>query len=331
MASIRERCGRFEVRLQHQGSVYSKTFGTGAEAKRWAVGVEHGFIEVSAKPNSTAGYPTLTEAIDRYAQEVSRKHRGARQELVRLGQLKRLDWAQKKLNRVTPQQIRQLRDEMLERGASTSSARLMLLLVSAIYRHARREWGYKLDNPVAEIRLPSPAPARLRRLTQAEEERLMGALSSCRRPVMSSLVKFALETGMRRSEMLRLRWSDIDFEKRLATLPTTKNGNPRWVPLTEAAIAALRENLSRGHSRPFDIEERNIEYAWKWVVKHAGLEDFRFHDLRHEALSRWAHRLGGDVFKLSLVSGHKTLQMARRYVHPVESELLASMTASGEL
>ena len=325
MASIRERCGRFEVRVQHQGSVYSKTFGTELEAKRWAVGVEHGFIEVSTKPNSSAGYPTLTEAIERYAEEVSRKHRGARQELVRLSQLKRLGWAQKKLNKITPQEIRQLRDEMLDRGSSPSSVRLMLLLVSAIFRHARREWGYKLENPVAEIRLPSPAPARLRRLSQAEEDRLMHALSGCRRAVMTSLVRFALETGMRRSEMLRLRWSDIDFEKRLATLPTTKNGSPRWVPLTDKAVAALRENLSEGACRPFEIEERNVEYAWKWAVKRAGLEDFRFHDLRHEALSRWAHRLGGDVFKLSLVSGHKTLQMARRYVHPVESELLASL------
>lgn len=325
MASIRERCGSYEVRVHHQGSVYSKTFGTEAEAKRWAIGVEHGFIEVSTKPNSTAGYPTLTEAIERYADEVSRKHRGARQELVRLGQLKRLRWAGKRLNKVTPQDVRKLRDEMLAKGAATSSVRLMLLLVSAIFRHARREWGYKLENPVSEIRVPTPAPGRLRRLSGDEEVRLIDALSGCRRPVMGLLVRFALETGMRRSEMLRLRWSDVDFEKRLATLPTTKNGHPRWVPLTEAAIAALRESFDMGYCCPFDIEERNVEYAWKWVVRRAGLEDLRFHDLRHEALSRWAHRLGGDVFKLSLVSGHKTLQMARRYVHPVESELLTSL------
>lgn len=328
MASIRKRCGRYEVRVQHQGSVYSKTFGTEAEAKRWAVGVEHGFIEVSIKPNSTAGYPTLTEAIERYADEVSRKHRGARQELVRLGQLKRLRWAGKRLNKVTPQDVRELRDEMLAKGAATSSVRLMLLLVSAIFRHARREWGYKLENPVSEIRIPSPAPGRLRRLSDEEEKRLMVALSGCRRPVMGPLVRFALETGMRRSEMLRLRWPDIDFEKRLATLPTTKNGNPRWVPLTDAAVAALRESLAKGNRHPFDIGERNVEYAWKWAVKRAGLENLRFHDLRHEALSRWAHRLGGDVFKLSLVSGHKTLQMARRYVHPIESELLAAFAST---
>jgi integrase len=63
---------------------------------------------------------------------------------------------------------------------------------------------------------------------------------------------------------------------------------------------------------------------WKRIVKRAQIKDLRFHDLKREALSRWAHRLGGDVFALSLVSGHRTLSMAQRYVHPVNSGLIAA-------
>ena len=324
MASIRIRRGSFEVRVQHNGQVHSRSFSSEAEARRWGIGVENGFIQPGTMCKRVAGCLTLAQAIERYAEEVSQTHRGARQERVRLKQLATTPLAKKPLDKVEPADLKALRDSMLERGLSTTSARLMLMLVSAIYRHAHREWGLKLGNPVSEIRVPPPAPARQRRLSADEEVRLLYALNRCRHPAMRALVPFALETGMRRSEMLNLRWSDVDLERRLATLPTTKNGSPRWVPLTTRAIELLKTSLARGAERPFDLSVANVENAWKQVIRRAGISDLRLHDLRHEALSRWAHRLRGDVFKLSLVSGHRTLQMARRYVHPVESELIAS-------
>jgi integrase len=326
MASIRARSGSFEVRANHQGRVFSKTFKSEADARRWAAGVEHGFIDVSVKSNPKPAYPPLTEAIERYASEVSCKHRGARQELVRLKQLGRQPWASLSLDAITPAQLKAMRDSMLAKGSSPSTVRLMLVLVSAMFRHARREWGMKVDNPISEIKLPPPSPARYRRLSRDEETRLLRALSRCRRPGMTELVVVALETGMRRSELLNLPWEHVDLKARLLTLPTTKNGQPRWVPLTETALSVFEALRATNRCKPFELTERQLEEAWKNAIKRAEILDLRFHDLRHEALSRWAHRLGGDVFKLSLVSGHKTLQMARRYVHPVESELLAALS-----
>jgi integrase len=325
MASIRQRNGSFEVRAQHGGKVYSKTFRSRAEAERWGAGIELGFIDAPTKRASNAGWMTFKEAAERYGREVTPSKKGREQELNRLKQLTRQGWARKPFNEVSTSDIKQLRDGMLERGLSGSTVRLMLALVSVVFKYARQEWDLMVPNPVAEVRIPKASAPRYRRLSAEEEERLEDALDRCKNPTMAALVCFALQTGMRRSELVQLKWTDVDFEKRLVILRTSKNGHPRWIPLTAKALEQLRLQQVAGQARPFDISVGAVSLAWVHVVRRAGIENLRFHDLRHEALSRWAHRLGGDVFKLSLVSGHKTLQMARRYVHPVESELLASL------
>lgn len=326
MASIRYRSGGFEVRARLDGTTHSKTFRTEAEAKRWGAGVELGFIEAPAKREPSSGWMTFAEAAGRYAREVTPHKKGREQELMRIRQLQRQSWTGKPLGEVSPAEIKQMRDEMLGRGRSGSTVRLMMALASVVFKHARQEWGLDVRNPVVEVRMPKPSAPRYRRLSAAEEQSLEYALTRCKNPTMAALVRFALQTGMRRSELVMLEWTDVNFDKRLATLKTSKNGQPRWIPLNSQALEQLRLQQAAGTARPFDLSALAVSQAWRHIVKRAQLEDFRFHDLRHEALSRWAHRLGGDVFKLSLVSGHKTLQMARRYVHPVESELLATLT-----
>ncbi|NCZ96572.1 site-specific integrase [bacterium] len=326
MASIRKRAASFEARAHHNGQVYSRSFQSQQEANRWAYGVELGFIDPSRSRGVESG--SLAEAADRYAVEVSSKHKGAVQEHQRIRQIKKLRFAHKPLPRVRPDDLKRLRDDMLRAGRSTSTVRLLLSLISAIYKHAQREWGVLTSNPVSALKMPRPPAPRNRRINAAEEVLLKEAIKRCRNPSIQALVLFALETGMRRSEMLNLRWEDIDLPRRVATLPDTKNGRPRWVPLTPRALELLEEQSTRGCTVPFDMSATAVSQAWRHIVVRAGLSNLRFHDLRHEALSRWAHRLQGDVFKLSLVSGHRTLQMAQRYVHPVQSEFLASLNMS---
>jgi integrase len=207
----------------------------------------------------------------------------------------------------------------------------MLSTVSVIFKHARFEWGLDVQNPVEQVKLPRPPRARQRRLREGEEERLFEALNQCKSPYIALAATIAIETGMRRSEMLGLRWSDLDLKRGVVHLGDTKNGRPRWVPLTQEALLAISRIRSLSDTtsdRIFPISASLLAQAWGHAIKRAGVEDLRWHDLRHEALSRWAHRLKGDVFKLSLVSGHRTLQMAQRYVHPVQAEILriADMT-----
>lgn len=151
----------------------------------------------------------------------------------------------------------------------------------------------------------------------------MAALDQCKNPLVKLVVSFLLETGLRRGEALNLRWEDLNPQSRVVTLRDTKNGHARWVPLTEVATKGLPQ-VAYPQGRIFPITESALTQAWGHALKRANIKDLRIHDLRHEALSRWAHRLGGDVFKLAMISGHRTLQMAQRYVHPVRAEMLAT-------
>ncbi len=322
MASIRPKGNKFEVRVCIQGKALSRTFPTAEEAKRWAVGIQYGFVAPTKARTGTSAIPTLSEACDRYVEEVVIHHKGARQERNRLRVIQRLKFAGVRIDKISSEQIREYRDQMQVRGLSDSSIRLALALLSSLFRHARQEWGLNLENPVKGVKKPKPGKARTRRLDGDEEDRLMSALSSCRNPWVIRVVRICLETGMRRSEVLSLTWNRIDLDKRIISLQDTKNGHPRWVPLTQTAYDLLAE-LHRTGGVVFPISESALTQAWGHALRRAGINDLRLHDLRHEALSRWAHRLNGDVFKLSLISGHRTLQMAQRYVHPVKAELIA--------
>lgn len=323
MASIRPKGNNFEVRVYARGKALSRTFRTTQEAERWAAGVQYGFIAPTRARTGISDIPTLSEACDRYVEEVVIHHKGARQERDRLRAIQRLKLAGVRIDKISSDQIREYRDQLQARGLSDSSIRLALALLSSLFRHARQEWGLNLENPVNSVRKPKPGKARTRRLDSDEEERLMSALSKCRNPWVIRLVSFCLETGMRRSEVLRLTWDKIDLEKRIVSLHETKNGHPRWVPLTQTAYDLLAEQQGKT-GLVFPISESALTQAWGHALRRAGINDLRLHDLRHEALSRWAHKLRGDVFKLSMISGHRTLSMLGRYIHPVRAELLAT-------
>jgi integrase len=325
MASIRPKGKGFEARLSVNGRQLSKTHATREEAARWIAGIKFGFINPACAPS--AYWMTFKEACRRYQSEIIPLHKGAAQEQYRIKQLITLPFANKELSSITPEDLKTYRDGLVARGLSGSTTRLNLALVSAIFNHARKEWGVDCENPVQAIKKPKPSKPRSRRLAGDEEIRLMAALDQCKNPLVKQVVRFLLETGMRRGEALNLRWEDLNPKSRVVTLRDTKNGQARWAPLTEMAIKTLPQSACP-QERIFPITESALTQAWGHAVKRARIDDLRLHDLRHEALSRWAHRLGGDVFKLAMISGHRTLQMAQRYVHPVRAEMLATETLS---
>ncbi len=321
MASVRPKGKGFEARLSVDGRQLSKTHATREEAQRWAAGIEFGFITPECAPSTY--WMKFKEACERYRDEIIPLHKGAAQEHYRIRQLTTLAFANKKLSSVTPDDLKTYRDGLVARGLSGSTIRLNLALASAIFNHARKEWGIDAENPVQAIKKPRPSKPRSRRLAGDEEIRLMAALDQCKNPLVKLVVSFLLETGLRRGEALNLRWEDLNPQSRVVTLRDTKNGHARWVPLTEVATKGLPQ-VAYPQGRIFPITESALTQAWGHALKRANIKDLRIHDLRHEALSRWAHRLGGDVFKLAMISGHRTLQMAQRYVHPVRAEMLAT-------
>jgi integrase len=169
-----------------------------------------------------------------------------------------------------------------------------------------------LQNPVQIASKPKPGKGRDRRLEDGEEEKLLNAAS----PAFQAVILFALETAMRREEIASLQWKNVNVKSRYVYLPETKNSEARTVPLSVAAIDILRNfPKPEGVERVFGVTSEQITDTMKKVRVKAGLENIRFHDLRHEATSRFFENTDLDVMEVKAITGHKTLQMLSRYTH----------------
>lgn len=323
MASIRERSGTWQARVRREGyPVEVKSFGTRSEALKWARHMETSMDAGSYRSRSEADKALLGELLQRYADEVSPTKRGYLDELIRIKALKRAKLAAFALEKLTPMLVASFRDERL-RSVKAGAVIRDLSLLSSVINHARREWGASIDNPCLLVKKP-PCPAgRTRVLSTDEEKRLLAAVAPVgrRNPEMLQLVQLALHTAMRRGELLALEWKHIDLNAQTAYLPMSKNGQPRTVPLSRAAVAALALVPMKDGGPVFSISAQTLAAAFKRATVRASVERFRFHDLRHTATSRMADKLP-NVIELAAVTGHQSLQMLKRYYHP-NAEALA--------
>jgi integrase len=138
------------------------------------------------------------------------------------------------------------------------------------------------------------------------------------------MIILAVETGMRRGEILSLRWEHIDLDRRVAHLPLTKNGGSRDIPLSTRAATTLAE-LGRSDCGPvFEITAHAFEQTWRRARQRAGLDELRFHDLRHEAISRLFEK-GFNIIETAAVSGHADPRTLARYTHPRAAEMVARL------
>ena len=212
------------------------------------------------------------------------------------------------------------RDERLKKVCS-GTAKRDLVILSHMFEVARKEWGIYVNNPVRDIKLPAHAKARNRRLepgrdgADSEETRLLNACQEARNPYLLPIVQLALETAMRQGELVSLRWENIDLNRCIADLPDTKNGESRTVPLSSVAVRVLR-GLPRGlHGQVFTgLTTEAIKRVYIRAVRRAGIDNLRFHDLRHEATTR-LFELGLNIMEVASITGHKDLRMLRRYTH----------------
>ena len=168
------------------------------------------------------------------------------------------------------------------------------------------------DNPVEKIRLPKNNPPRERRFKSVEYERLKKASSETKVWYLWPIIDFATETGMRRSEILKMKWEHLGLDNKRVLLPMTKNGSSRWVPLSDKAIKILN-NVPRSTDHVFPVTDVALRQSWERLRNRANLIDFTFHDLRHEAISRMFEK-GLNVPEVASISGHKTASQLFRYV-----------------
>ena len=326
MASFRQHGNRWQARVRRQGYPdITKSFQGRQDAERWARSVESDIDRGSYVSHTEAQKTTLADLIQRYMAEVLPSMKGAPEDSIRLKAICRRPICKNSIAALTPAKVAEYRDLRLTEVAAGTVVRELAYL-SSIINHGRREWGIHANNPVALVRKPTQPKGRQRVLTSAERERLLAELQPTgRRNVwMLSVALLALETGMRRSELLALRWGDINLDRRTATLHMTKNGDSRVVPLSTSAAQTLAAMPRSICGAVFPITACALAANFDKAVERAKLPDLHFHDLRHTAITLMATKLP-NLIELAAVSGHKSLKMLQRYYHPNPSELAAKL------
>jgi len=316
MATITKRKNGWSVQVRRKGyAPRSKTFATKTQAIAWSREQE-ALIDKGHLPVTEAQLKTtkLTAIIERYRSTITPTKRSAETERLRLGRMMADVIVDRLLIDLTPEDFAAYRDRRLATVKPGTVRRELYLFASAIDL-ATKEWGYPFrSNPVRSISLPIANDARDRRLEGGEADALRAALATNRNPFIRPIVELAIETGLRRREVLELAWPNVDATRRVAFIPQTKTGQPRTIPLTDRALSIIAALTKGDDDRLFPIILNAFKQAWKRVQKRSGLADLRFHDLRHEALSRFCE-LGLSVPELSVISGHKDPRMLFRYTH----------------
>lgn len=311
----------YQAKVRRKGfPAESRVFDTKTDAKVWAADIEAQMKRGTFVNRTEAESTTLREALDRYLTEVTPKKKGARQEAARIRQLRETRVAEYSLANLRSAHIAEWRNDLVAAGKAPTTIRNLASIISQVYETAKFEWHMEgLHNPVTGVPMPSLRQGRDRRLADGEEERLLTACRAGGSYWLAPMVTLALETAMRQGEMLALQWPNI--RGRVAHLPDSKNGTSRDVPLSSRARAALDELPRALDGRVFPVGQDGVVTAFRSATRRAGIAGLRFHDLRHEATSR-LFESGWNIMEVASVTGHKTLQMLKRYTH-FEAEKLA--------
>lgn len=322
MASIRHRGEKWQARVIRTGfPAEVKSFASRQDAERWARSVESEMDKGNYLSRDAAESTTLKEVLEQYIADVLPTKRGELEDTIRLRAICRTKLAKFSMTALTSTAIAAYRDERLTQVKPATVIRELAYL-SAIINHARREWGINITNPVALVRKPSATQGRDRLLSADEETRLLAALFPVGRrntwPLPATIL--SLETAMRRGELLELRWSNVDLQMRTAHIAMTKNGTPRTVPLSTKAVKVLSDLPRSIDGRVIPIQGFTLHKAFMKACARAEIENFRWHDLRHTAITRLAEKLP-NLIELAAVSGHRSLTMLKRYYHPSASDL----------
>jgi integrase len=332
LATIKQRGERqWRVRVRKKGIIATATFETKALAERWAKSKETEIEEGRFVPTAReADRVTLAQALDRYLLEVTPRKKGAEQEEKRIRQWQKEAFAKKPFSRVISDDLVQWRNRRQTEGRAPSTISNSMNLLSAVYRHAASEWQMQgLINPAAGVRRPAARAGRNVQLSAEQEGKIIEACRANRlHPWLPYIVRLAIETAMRAGELRSLHWADI--KGRVAHLEDTKNGESRDVPLSKAALSVLEE-MKQDPAVPrqidgtlFPVGRELLSAIFAKAADDAGMPDLRFHDLRHVAATRISGKLP-NTLELAAVTGHKTLQVLKRYYNPDIEQLAAKL------
>lgn len=337
---VKNPAGTWKAVIRKQGwPTTAKTFRTRRDAEDWARQSEDEMVRGVYIRRSTSQKLTVGIALDRYLREVTptkkegdsqkRDHTSAKVVRQRLGAYA--------LVALSPEIIGRYRDERLAEGRANDTVRLELALISHLFTVSIREWGVGLPgNPALAVRKPK-GRSRDRRLHGDDEAaRLLQTVRAHSNPILAWATELAIETAARVEEILSLELRDVHLDRRIMVLRDTKNEDTRGVPLTARATEILQEAIATyprddsplifpgnpgrdGVRRPYRMGK-----VWRNALQRANIQGLRFHDLRHEATSRFVEKGLSDT-KVRTITGHKSPQMLARYAHLRAEDLVAEL------
>ncbi len=330
MATYRKRGTTWRAEIAKRGVRLSASFDTKAEAIAWATEKEAEIGRSTSPAAMVRSEKTLVDAFDRYEKEVSPTKKGERWEKLRLAAFRELDWAGERIGDIVSDTIAQWRDTRLK-TVKGSTVNRELNLLSAVFEQARREWKWLAVNPVRDVKRPTNPRPRDRRISTAEESAMLDKLGYTRGQVPETLQQhlavaflLALETGMRQGEILGLTWNRVFLDKRFVRLDITKNGDARNIPLSSSAIELLKQQPRKTKEpRCFPVSSASADALWRKARKNAKITNLKFHDSRHEAITRLAKKL--DVLDLARMIGHRDPRSLMIYYNATATELAARL------
>ena len=318
----------YRARVRIKGHpVIIQSFSSKTLAVKWKRDTESAVEQGKYAYDQPGSKNTLAELIDRYIERVlpskQKNARNVRQHL--------LWWKQELgsylLSDIKPNLISQKRDDLLSsptcknRHRSPTTVVRYLASLSHVFSVAVRDWEWMQENPVLKISKPKISNERTRFLSDEERTRLIKVCQESESKGLYPVVILALSTGMRRGEILNLKWSDIDLDRGAILLQTTKNGERRFIPLVGIALDLLKSRCINQPTNPLVFpapyspsKPIDIRSAWETALEKANISNFRFHDLRHTAASYLAMNQA-SLLEIGTLLGHKTVQMTKRYAH----------------
>jgi integrase len=332
MATIRKRKGKrgvtYQAQVRRDGHPKQcRTFRDRKAAEQWARQIEAAADRDILPDLSLLKTMTVGDLARRYLAELCIRKRSETDTVV-IESLLRTDLALKSLAITTKADFAAHREQRLL-VVCPATVNRELTPLKHMFNVAKEVWGIPVTNPVTGLFIEGADNPRDIRLLEEDEDKLLRAAQRARNKLIVAIVLFALETAMRRGEILNMRWRDILWKEPALLIPETKTGRSRTIPLSRPALAIL--NSGRGESfdpdaKVFPISANAMRLSFERIRKRAGLLHLHFHDLRHEAISRLFER-GLNMPEVALITGHKSYKMLARYTHPQRKLIAAKLAA----
>lgn len=314
MASIRKYKSKWQAQIRRKGNKsISKSFLYRKDAETWARSMERELDTGSPTVDLNLLKTTsLANLLIRYRDTVAIKKRGQKTETYWINVFLKHRISNLPLSEVSSAIFAAYRDERLDSVKASSVCREF-----CVYQHAFQvaidEWGFPLkSNPLLKVKKPSFNDQRTRRLNNGELEKILNYCNDKDYLELKNTIVLAIETGMRRGELLRARKFHFNEYDKTLFIPLTKNGHARTIPLTSTAKNIIN-NLG-DDAFVYSHTMEGLKSAWQRLIKRTNIDGLRFHDLRHEAISRF-FEMGLSVPEVALISGHRDYRMLQRYTH----------------